>query len=119
MPVYIRTDAPEGNAYFIMGIVCNLIKQLWGDIETPEALQERIDDYITKATSGNYENLKRESLIAINGMNVPPLLMFCTSDEVSLSHNIDADYESIKERNLWWKSENLPESDDNFQQMDY
>ena len=49
----IRIDQPEGNAFAIMGIASNMLKQIHGN-----DAQEVIDKYMEEAKSGDYENLK-------------------------------------------------------------
>ena len=79
MPVIIKTDMPEGNAYSIMGSVANILQQIHGRKEA----EPMIEEYQKQATSGDYENLKKVSLQFVNQLNVPPLLIFTTSDNVS------------------------------------
>ena len=79
MPVIIKTDMPEGNAYAIMGNVANILQKIHGH----EKAQPIIEEYHEQATSGDYENLKKVSLQFVNQLNMPPLLVFTTSDNVS------------------------------------
>lgn len=79
MPVIIKTDMPEGNAWGIMGAVANILQQLHGRKEAEPMIKE----YQQQATSGDYENLKKVSLQFVNQLNVPPLLIFTTSGNVS------------------------------------
>ncbi len=74
----IRTDLPEGNAHAIMGIVSDMLYQIWG--RGPEG-REKVSEYAEKAMSGNYENLKKVSM-----ETVPGLIDFATSDEVEVEY---------------------------------
>ena len=71
----IFTDQPEGNSRVIISIVKDWIIQIWG-----YESQTRIDDYIEKAKSGDYDNLKKVSMEA-----VPGLLTFGDSTEYIVS----------------------------------
>ena len=59
----IFVDKPEGNAMVIQAIVCDMLRQIWG-----EGSDERIDEYKEKAESGDYENLKKVSVEAVPGL---------------------------------------------------
>ena len=100
MPVIIKTDLPEGNAYSIMGTV----KRLLRDIHGYEKGVEIYAKYQEEATSGDYENLKQASLKHVNGMNVPPLLMFADSSQV-VEHIDFGVSEEVTNQNLWWNNE--------------
>ena len=54
----IRTDGPEGNAYAIMGIVADMLRQIHGREDATPIIEE----YREKAMSSDYENLKKISL---------------------------------------------------------
>ncbi len=70
----IRTYMPEGNAYAIIGIVNDMLRQIHGDKSA-----EKIKAYTEQATSGNYENLKQVSMDF-----VPGLIEFVDSSEVDI-----------------------------------
>lgn len=72
----IRTDMPEGNAYNIMGVVVDMLRQIHGWRDA----QAYIEEYRAKATSGDYENLKE-----VSKKCVPELIDFAHSSEVRMT----------------------------------
>ena len=103
MPVLIRTDGPDANAFAIIGKVNNILKQIHG-----EEAQPIIKEYMEEALSGSYDELKTLSLKVVNGTDPNPILMFVSSDEVEVTENIK-NIDEVKERNLWWKDKELSE----------
>lgn len=94
MPVIIKTDMPEGNAWGVMGAVEKILKLIHGSEEAAPMIEE----YQQQATSGDYENLKKVSLQFVNKNCADyPLLIFTTSDNVS-EQIIDDD----KVEPNWW-----------------
>ena len=72
----IRTDMPEGNANSILGIVSDMLLEIYGD--TMEC-KSKIEEYYKKATSGDYENLKK-----VSKEFVPGMIEFASSDEIKM-----------------------------------
>ena len=62
----IFEDQPEGNSMYIICIVKNMIRQIWKD--EPEEAERRVEDFLEKAFSGNYDNLKKVSKEAVLGL---------------------------------------------------
>ena len=75
----IRVDEPEGNAHAVMGIVSDMLRQIYG--RGAEGRQI-IEEYCQKAMSGDYENLKKVSM-----EYVPGLIDFAKSDEVEITYD--------------------------------
>jgi len=75
----IRVDEPEGNAHAVMGIVSDMLRQIYG--RGPEGRQI-VEEYCQKAMSGDYENLKKVSM-----EYVPGLIDFAKSDDVEITYN--------------------------------
>ena len=71
----IFTDQEEGNPLSIISIVKGFLRQIY-----EEEAQEKIDDYLEKAMSGSYENLKKVSLEV-----VPGLITFANSSEYKVA----------------------------------
>lgn len=99
----IRTDEPEGNAHAVMGIVADMLRQIYGrGVEG----RQMIEDYCREAMSGDYENLKE-----VSKRYVPGLIDFARSDEVEITYKKiekpDEEHDEDYEEDTWWDDEYL------------
>ena len=76
----IRLDEPEGNAYAIIGIARDMLRQIHGRGTEGEKVCEK---YTNEAMAGDYENLK-----AVTKRYLPDLIDFAHADEVEVTETI-------------------------------
>ena len=68
----IRTDGPDGNAHYILGVVSDMLRQIHGRRKSLPIIEK----YNKEAKSGDYENLKE-----VSKKYVPGLIKFISPDE--------------------------------------
>lgn len=76
---FIRVDEPEGNAHAIMATVSDMLRQIHGRAES----RPIIENYMSEAMSGDYENLKE-----VSKKYCPGLIEFVMSDDVEIEYKL-------------------------------